>query len=114
MHQENQAELHIHEWLAVVTIIGFIGMLAVCAYLMSPPLALQTGQPHYLIDNTVEVFVQGSVQFPGPRRVPRGSTIQDVLEVAKPLPQANTGRLNLQAKVRTNQVIKVPAKKVKG
>lgn len=111
MQQDNQSELYLYEWFALLVIVGAICTLAASAYLIAPPLTHAVGPPHHLIDNTVEVFVQGSVQFPGPRSVPRGSTIQDVLDAAVPLSDANLTRLNLQGKVRTNQVIKVPAKR---
>lgn len=108
--QKENTELYPHEWLAVAVVVGFISMLAASAYLSSPSFVL-TGTPHHLVDSTIEVFVIGSVAHPGPHRVLRGTTVEGVLGVAQPLLEADMKRFNLQAKVRANQVVKVPAKK---
>lgn len=111
MQNESNAELYVHEWIAVATISGFIAMLAVCSYFSSPPLSVQLGEPHHLLEETIQVFVEGSVVHPGAIRVPRGATMEKVLSQAALLPEADVKNLNMKTKVRANQTIKIRSKK---
>lgn len=104
-------ELMVHEWVSVIMIVATIGMLAVNAYLTSPPLSDQLGEPHYLLDPFIEVFVEGSVESPGSYQLLKGSTVGEVLKNAKPFPDADLSKINRSAKIRRNQVIRVPLKK---
>lgn len=105
------AELYIHEWIAIITITGFVGVLAICAYLSSPSLISRINEHQDVSSDLIEVFVTGSVSRPGPHSVPRGASVETALKASEPLPEADMRKLNLQSKLRPNQTIKVPQKK---
>jgi hypothetical protein len=110
MPKKHHLELYIHEWAALAVLVGGIGMLAATAFFAAPSISLQLGEPHYLVDPTIEVFVIGEVAHAGPRRVPRGTTVEEVVYLAEPLENAFLDKLS-RAKVRAHQVIKVVKKK---
>ena len=57
--------LHVHEWLAVVVIIGLMGMLTTVS-MLSPRLSqsVTTATPHNIVDPFIEVAVDGAVEKP--------------------------------------------------
>lgn len=102
--------LSVHEWMAVVAIIIFLGTLTICIVLAPQQ---ETGQvmmaePHFIADQKVEVIIQGAVEHPGVYTLTRGMLVSDLLEQAIPLAEADVKRVKLDKKLRTGQVIKVP------
>ena len=107
-------QLFLHEYLAVLVIIGFFAMLTLITIFRqeSLPGDLQA-EGHFLKPQIIEVFVQGAVELPGPYKVKTDSKVNQVIALAKPLNEADLMRFKPTSKVRPGQVIKVPFKSVK-
>lgn len=98
--------LPVHECFAAIAVI--FALLAISIFsLHSAQKKQHLGAPHYIVDQFIEVKIEGEVEFPGTFRVKRGTCVQDVIEQAKPLLEANMSRLKLTSKVRHGQTIKV-------
>ncbi len=106
---DERPSLQAHEWLAVVVIIGFMGMLTVLS-LSSRHASYSTGEPHHVVSPDIMVIIEGAVEKTGSFTIPKGTTLREVLDLAKPFPEAHLEKLNLNKPVRKNQVIKVPEK----
>lgn len=101
--------LRVHEWLAVMLIIGLLGFLTAISWLNQKyPSAVETGTPHFIAAQEIEINLQGAVEHPGRRLVKKGTTVREALDQAGLNPDADLRRLKLDAKVRRNQNIKVP------
>lgn len=103
-----EQHLPVHEWLAIVMIIGLLLSLTLITLYSNNTSQVDTvGAPHYVIDQEIEVIVQGAVENPGSYQVKRGALIHDVIALAKPLPEANLKSIKQDRKVRKGQVITV-------
>lgn len=101
--------LPVHEWAAVVIIMGLLlGITAIVWWHGDSSIPTQVGPPHYIVDQEIEVYVEGAVEKPGPMLVKRGERLSEVLEKAVLMPDSDLRRLKLMKKVRSGQVIKVP------
>jgi hypothetical protein len=109
-HQENP-QLHVHEWLAVSAICGLIAMLALLAFVKGDERPEYSDSPHQLIASTIDIYIEGAVSRPGIFNMPKDAVIQDVLQRAIPLPEADLKKVKSQARIRRGQVIKIPFKK---
>jgi hypothetical protein len=110
---DSEAKLHLHEWLAVATLIGFMGMLTFITLTTGSLNISTTDAPHYVVDQEISVFFEGAVENPGRYQVKKGTLIKDLLSQVKPKPQADLRRIKGESKVRNGQVIKVPEQKKK-
>lgn len=109
MKKESKPALMVHEWLAITTIIGFLGMLTIISVIRStPPLVPQKELAHPLTNPFIKVSIEGAVEHPGSYNLKKGARVKDALEQAKPLSNANLGQMNLESKLRKGQKINVP------
>lgn len=69
--------------------------------------------PHYIVDQTIVVFVEGAVEFPGRYEFQKGAKIEEVLDLVRPFPGAKPVRYRPESKLRDGQVIRVKAPQVK-
>ena len=105
----DKPSLQIHEWLAVVCIIGLLGFLTALSWFNATySSAPETGTPHYILAQEIEINIQGAVEQPGRRLVKKGITVGEALAHAGLLSDADLRRVKLDSKVRRNQTIKVP------
>ena len=111
-NSKNPPSLFVHEWLAIVTLLSFLTVLTILAIVRDEGvLPKSTKPPHYIVDQRIEVFVEGAVEKPVRIVVTRGTLLEEVLKQAQLLPDADPERLKLQTKVRRGQHIRVPFKK---
>lgn len=107
-------ELGAHEWLAVVTIIGFLCLLTVIvisgSYDHQTLIARGEGKGHYLKPQEVEVLIDGAVAKPGSYRVKIGTTQKEVISLAEPFPEADLRKVRPASRVRNGQNIVIPTK----
>ena len=82
-------------------------MLASITLLKSSHLPPVTIKSHELNNDLIQIVVKGAVHKTGNYEVKRGATIQDVLNLAQPLEQADLNKLKLAAKLRNHQTITV-------
>jgi hypothetical protein len=101
--------LHVHEWLAVMAVIGLIGCLTAISWWNGHnPSTFEKGPPQFIAAQEIEINIQGAVVNPGRRLVKKGMTVREALAQAGLLAEADLQKVNLDAKVRRNQTIKVP------
>ncbi len=104
-------QLAIHEWLAVVIIIGCFTMITSVSIMFDAPLPENnTGIPHYLKPQYIEVLIQGAIESPGSYKMNANAKLYELLAIAKPSPEADLKLLKSESKLRNGQVVKVPAK----
>ena len=108
---DNEGQLLPHEWLAVICIIGGLCALGIIGYLTGDDIFPETIEHEYelVIDEKIEVEIEGAVKFPGRYVVNRGTSIQDLLNESKLLEDADCRKLKLESKLRKGQRVKVPA-----
>lgn len=104
-------QLRVHEWLAVIVVICLTIVLTLMTRISHNPLPATSEPPHYIVEQKIEVFVEGAVEHPVRLIVNRGACLEEVLKQAKLLPEADVSRLKLTSKVRRGQHIRVPSKK---
>jgi hypothetical protein len=110
----NPSRLHVHEWVAISAIMSLLMALTLLNFLRSdraPPLT--KAPPHFIVDQKIEVFVEGAVEKPGRLIVVKGKRVKEILDEVHLLPEADVSKLNLDAKARRGQRIRVPYQKLK-
>lgn len=103
--------LAVHEWISVVIIMGFFITLTMVSLRTEHSYeSIALGEAHYLKPQIIEVFVQGSVEKPGSHQIHHKMKLKDLLEIVKPLNEADLKRLKPESKLKNGQVIKISAK----
>ena len=101
--------LPIAEWMAVLAIIFFLATLTICIILApQQESTYATTTPHYLVDQQIEVSVEGAVERAGIYISTRGTRLGEFLEKISLKPEADLKRLKLDSKLRAGQKIKIP------
>jgi hypothetical protein len=97
-----------HEWITVLSLLGFLLLLTLIVTFFSSS-SHDTLNPHYLVDQKIEVYIEGAVEKPGVYQVDRGTPLKAILEEAKPLKEAYLKKINLEKKLKKKwQVISIP------
>ncbi len=102
--------LKVYEWLALSVLFSLLAMLTLLSLRDFPPSTLARDQAHFVLDPNITVFVEGALANPGSFKLKREATYKDLLSQLTLLPEANLAKLNLKAKLRQNQTIKLPFK----
>lgn len=106
-------QLYVHEWLAVVAIVGFLLLLTLIVIFRggNSHLLIEKSDEklHYLKPQTVNFYVDGAVAKPGSYQVKVGTLIKDVIAMAEPLPEADLRKIRPTSKVRNGQSCTVSA-----
>jgi hypothetical protein len=105
---EERPSLPVHEWLAVLTILLFMGVLITVTHVRRSTLPVSAENPHWPTSQTVEVIVKGAVETPGTYVVPKGTTVEQLLSQVNLLTVADTRKLHLDAAVKGGQTINIP------
>lgn len=101
--------LPVHEWMAVLTILLFLGTLTLCIVFSPKQTApSSTTPPHFMVDQNIEVIIEGAVEHPGVHTLARGAKISDLLKKAIPLPEADLKTIKTERELRSGQTVKVP------
>lgn len=112
MSSKEKPALMMHEWLVIVTLIGFVGMLTIISVVGPKHTRIvQWEAPHHIISPEVTVSIQGAVAHPGSYQFKRGVSMQEVLDNVKPLPEADLKKIQIKAKIRKNQKLYIPKKR---
>lgn len=110
--QEQKPHLPIHEWLAVAFLVGLLLSLTILSlFFTEHTIPDQQGTLHHVVDQDIEVFVEGAVEKPGSYIVKRGTLVKDVVALAVPNGDANLQPLKLNNKLRKGQTVKVAKQK---
>jgi hypothetical protein len=98
--------LPVHERLAAIVVCLFFGLIVTFnGFSRRPPSLQELGAPHWVASQMVEVSIRGAVDAPGTYLLPQGAKVSDLLQIAKPIPQANLKRLDIDAPIRNGQQI---------
>jgi DNA uptake protein ComE-like DNA-binding protein len=109
LEKDTRPALMVHEWLAITTIIGFLGMLTTISIVRTtPPLTPDKEHAHLIVNPFIKISIEGAVEHPGSYNFKKGARVKDALAEAKPLPEADLKRINLEAKLRKGQIIHLP------
>lgn len=102
-------KLPVHEWMAVVVILMLISGLSVLVIISgNSENTPAVSSPHYIVEQEIEISVEGAVEKSGTFHVNRGTTVSQVLQLAVPTSEADLRSIKQDKKVRKRQVIKVP------
>lgn len=105
-------KLPAHEWLIICLLLCVLGLIIAIAYIREEPSLPQTDTVHEVISSTLQVTIIGAVERPGHYTMERGDTVEDILQLAKPLPEADLKRLKLKSRLRDGQKVKVPVREM--
>jgi len=109
--ENKPVNLHVHEWFAILVLIGLIGGLAIITSDSQNQRSQNIKETEiFYRKDWVEVFVKGAVQFPGIYQVPSEMTMKDVLEMAQVSNEADLRRFNLDRSIGKARSINIPTK----
>jgi competence protein ComEA len=66
---------------------------------------------HYFSKKIITVSVKGEVEAPGDYKIAQGTSVKEILEMAKPTERADLKKINLSRKLTRQNTIKIPSKK---
>lgn len=104
---QEKPTLPFHEKFMAWLIISVLLFLTVLNIIFDEPSMPMTESEHHLANPLLEIVIEGAVEFPGVYQVKKGSLIKEVLELAKPLPEANLKRIKLDSPITRRRVIKI-------
>ena len=105
-------ELQIPEWMAVLTVMVCLGFTVVVVYWQNGAIEeLKQTASHPITDPYLSITIEGAVGNPGTIKVKKGSLLQEALQLAEILPDADLSKLKLDKRVRKGQKIWVPSQK---
>lgn len=115
MELEEKKHLFFHEWLVIILFSLTLFVISLLAW-MKPSTPLSWKEPLSINSMVKEqgvlaVAIDGAVEFPGGYDLPVKSTVQDLLNIAKPLPEANLSKVKQKSKLKNLQKIQIPYKK---
>lgn len=104
-----QEKLPPGEWLIIIAIVAVMLLLTGVSMLSDRRMtAFVADSPHHLISQDIDVFVEGAVERSGAFKIQRGATVEDIMALAKPLPEANLSKLKMKSKLRNGQRVRIP------
>jgi hypothetical protein len=107
-NKPERPHLAVHEWLAVIVIIGCFATLTCLSLIFDKSIPDNTSSiPHYLKPQYIEVLVQGAVELPGSYKMSSSAKLKELIALANPIPEADLRHLKLEGKLRNGQVVKI-------
>ena len=100
-----------HEWLIIALLIAILTLLSFATFLNKNEMPWLEERKQELHEDLIQVGIKGAVKQTGIHELKRGSTLQDLLDIAQPLPEADMHQIKLQAKLRNNQMISIPQRR---
>jgi hypothetical protein len=107
---QQKASLLLHERFMAGLIISGILFLITLNIVFDEPIMPLTESEHCLVNSLIEVIVEGAIEFPGSYQVKKGTFLKEIIELAKPFPNANLERVKLDSPITRRRVIKIPKK----
>lgn len=111
IREDNITSLKVHEWLAIVVIIGIIAGLACLTSFYDKDEEIHADSAWAAQNHTgFEVHVKGAVDYPGTYHLPYNIKMRDLLALAGVSSNADLRRFNLDAALKKGRIINVPAR----
>lgn len=107
-----QPKLPLHEWLivllfcSILLLLSFFSIFGSSSHKTIP--STSSKSPAFL---SLEVTIEGAVYCPGTYEMPLKSSLDNLLEIAQPLPIADLSQLNKRRQLIDGQIVKIPEKK---
>lgn len=106
----NAQTLPFHEWVIVALLVAIFAVLTLVTTLKNHDVMPPTGAPHHLTAQEIEVEIKGAVAKPGFYTLKKGAIMQDLLNLAEPLPEADLKRIKGTSRLKNDQYVHIPAK----
>lgn len=104
-------KLPLYERAAACILFFFIlFLIALNFYLDEGQLPPPSGEPHYLVKPYIEVTVAGAVEQPGVYQVEKGTLVEEVIQMARPLESAKLDSIKLDSKILRRRTIRIKEK----
>jgi hypothetical protein len=109
MSSTSEKELYPHEWLAIIFIIAILSIITLATHSSeSAPSANLATASHYVVNQYIEVSIEGAVESPGKHTLKKGASIKELLNLAKLLPNADLKHIKEEKILRQGQKVKIP------
>jgi protein involved in polysaccharide export with SLBB domain len=109
MSSISKNELYPHEWLVILFLIALFVILTLATHSCeSQSLPQDEMTSHYIVNQYIEVSVEGAVENPGKYTIKKGTTVKDLLDIAKLTTSADLRHLKQDRVLRRGQIIKIP------
>jgi len=105
-------KLPFHEWIIISLLIALMLSLAAVTYFRDRDTLPETGQPLAIDSDTFKVTIHGAVSKPDTYTLKRGASLQVLLDLAEPLPNADLSKLKLKRKLKADESFYIPSKKL--
>jgi hypothetical protein len=92
---------------ACILIIFILFLIALNFYLDEGQFPQPTGEPRYLVKPYIEVTVTGAVERPGIYQVRKGTLVEEVIHMARPLDKAKLDSIKLDSKIVRRRAIHI-------
>jgi len=103
-----QEKLFHHErWVAYALSVVMVGVVALTYMKALPHSPVPHTKPLVISDSLVDITIKGAVLHPGVYRVKKGTFILEVIQMAKPLKEANLTRYHSDETVKRKRTLKV-------
>lgn len=103
-----KTQLAIHEWLAILIIAFTFCLFGIIAVYDDEPPAAPIGAGRKMVKETILVTIRGAIELPGSYELPNGSSVADLLALAKPTALADLRKINPQSRLRNGRDLLVP------
>jgi hypothetical protein len=92
---------------ACLLVIAVVFFSLINIYLDEGEIPETTGETVYVVPPFVEISIKGAVAKPGVYQVKKGTLVQEVLQMADPLPTANLKKIKQDSKIIRRRTIDI-------
>lgn len=103
----------LHEW--IIVLLFCLILLVLAGFALSRPKPSPRAISSYSIPEKITVLqvkIEGEVAKPGRYRLPLQATMKELLEEAEPLASADLSQMNYRRRLRNDQTIHVPKRRI--
>lgn len=104
--------LKTREWVIVIFYLAMMFTITLITQVIVPKERPTHQIEHVLRSNMIDVSITGAVEAPGLYKVPKGSTIKDLLALAKPLTKANISKIKLGTHLSQGRHVRIPEREM--
>ncbi len=106
--QAENPSIYVHEWMIIVfLILNLVLLTSVSHSCSSVNIGSHEKHVHELTKTDIEVSIDGFVEFPGSYTFKKGAKVKELVALAKLKANADLKRLNMDAKLKNGQQIKI-------
>lgn len=111
-HLEPQS-LPLKDWWAIGVLICLLSVLTVITSGKDhSTLPKHLHAPHFLINEEIEVWIEGAVEHPGSYKLKKGARLEELLSLALLKSDADLAKVKRKSKMKNGQTITIPRKEM--